>query len=84
MTTELTLTNIQDALGIKIPGDFIVQELKITPARTEKRAMFFAPAQLAVVCDALIQHVHGVKTGTKTMVAKPKKEPKAPSLDDLF
>ena len=80
----LTLTNVQDALGLKIPADFITNELKIAPAKTEKRAVFFEPAQLATICDALIQHIHGVKTGTKTMAAKPKKEPKAPSLDDLF
>ena len=73
----LTLTNVQDALGLKIPADFITNELKITPAKTDKRAVFFEPAQLATICDALIQHIHGVKTGTKTMVAKPKKEPKA-------
>ena len=70
-------------MGLDFAADFITNELKITPAKTDKRAVFFEPVQLATICDALIQHIHGVKTGTRTMVAKPKKD-KAPSLDDLF
>jgi hypothetical protein len=79
----LTLTQVQDRLGIKIGGDFIINELKVTPAKQEKRAMFWEDAQFPAICDGLIQHVHGVKTGTKAVAAKAPKKVKE-SVDDLF
>jgi len=80
----LTLTQVQDKLGLKLGGDFIRDELKIEPTETNKRAMFYDESKFTLICEALIVYVAAVKAGTKVAVVKTPKAPKAPSLDDLF
>lgn len=86
----LTLGQVQDKLGIKLPGEFIEQTLGIAPEAKEKRSLQFGDSQFNTICEELIKYTHGVMTGTRTTAVKEKAPRKgknaaaAESLDDLF
>jgi len=86
MTTDLiTLPQIQEHLGLKIPGKFITDTLGIAPHSMEKRAVFFTKAQVPLICDKFARYVDARKNQpikAITSAAVTKRPPSTPVDDD--
>lgn len=61
MTAELTIVQVQDALGIKVTADMIKNVLQVKPARAEKRACWWSAEQFDDIRMALITHIQGCR-----------------------
>lgn len=56
----LSLGAIAGRLGFNLTGDFLRDELRIAPAKTDKRAVLFTESQFAVICQRLQAHIGAV------------------------
>lgn len=53
MTDRFNTADVQNALGIKITADYIVQTLGVAPVETDKRAMFWTKNQVVLIAATL-------------------------------
>lgn len=70
----LNIGQVQEVLGIKITGDFIVDHLGIEPEQREKRAMLFGEKQIPLIFMELSKHFK--KMAATEVVTPPKAERK--------
>lgn len=54
---ELNVKAVAEHFGMDISGKFIVEELGVDPARREKKAMYWTPAQIPQIASKLMAHV---------------------------
>lgn len=84
MTNNLiTLSNIQEALGLKVTGQFITETLGVKPHSNEKRAVYFTGAQFSTICDKLAAHCTSAKNAGFNHKTAPKLAAQVDEDDDL-
>ena len=71
MTAELTIVQVQDALGIKVTADMIKNVLQVKPARAEKRACWWSAEQFDDIRMALITHIRGCRVEVPSAPSAP-------------
>ena len=54
---ELNVKAVAEHFGMDISGKFIVETLGVEPARREKKAMYWTPAQIPQIASKLVTHV---------------------------
>lgn len=93
MSNRFNTADVQNALGIKITAEYIVQTLGVEPSETEKRAMFWTKNQVVQIAATLSEKMgklaDELDAGDHEIAkapAKPKKEaaPAAKSAADMF
>lgn len=57
MSNEITISDIQEALGIPVRGDFIQNVLMVPATRTDKRALFWDEYLGHKIKKLLIEHI---------------------------
>lgn len=68
MSEYINITQMNTAIpGLGITGQFIIDTLKLPPARQEKRALFWRVTDWPVICERLTAHV---AKGASTDISK--------------
>lgn len=89
--SEINIVQINAALpGMGLTGNFIINVLKMPPARQEKRALFWNLSDWPLICQRMTEHVaRGAATDMSTLsgerpLPKPRAEESAadPFFDD--
>lgn len=90
--SEINIVKINAALpGMGLTGNFIIDVLKVPPARQEKRALFWNLSDWPLICKRLTEHVARgaamdlAKLSGERPLPKPRTEPAAggdPFFDD--
>ena len=79
---KITLPQIQQSLGLNIPGKFIYEDLGVEPIERDKRAAFWGEDQFDEIKLALQQHIANarlVAAAPKPVAAKKAAAPAAES-----